>query len=374
MGLLASSSVPAGLALAGMVAFASFVIMPMRAPPTMKDVALAAGVARSTVSLALRNDRSIPPATRGRIFAAAEKLGYKTNPLVSALMTSLHARRTSHKHTVLAYVTTDPEDAPWRTYRVFLELREGAEKRAEELGYHLQEMPLRTPGMTTARFAQILRARGIIGLLVAPLPHGERTIELDFEGFAVVGIDMSVATPPIERVSNDHFQSALLAVEHCRKLGYRRIGFVINRELSERLENRWLGACRCTLADTPRSARVEPLLVERGAGKLAAMSAWYAREKPDVVVMSDVDPRGHYPLPPLVGIVSLSVEEPFRGMLAGVFQDHRRLGAIAIEHLVARLERCEFGPDDRGRLHLVAGQWLPGDTAPGRGSERLQLL
>lgn len=340
----------------------------------MKDVAVAAGVARSTVSLALRNDRSIPPATRSRIFAAAAKLGYKTNPLVSALMTSLHARRTNHKHTVLAYVTSDPEDAPWRTYRVFLELREGAEQRAEELGYRLQEMPLRAPGMTADRFAQILRARGIIGLLIAPLPHGERTIELDFEGFAVVGIDMSVATPSIERVSNDHFQSAMLAVRHCRGLGYRRIGFVINRELSERLENRWLGACRCAIAEAPRSGRVEPLLVDRAAVKIAAMAAWYAREKPDVVIMSDVDPRGHYPLPPQVGMVSLSIEEPSRGVLTGIYQDHRRLGAIAIEHLVARLERCEFGSDDRGRLHLVAGQWEPGITAPGRGRERSQLL
>ena len=340
----------------------------------MKDVALAAGVARSTVSLALRNDRSIPASTRTRIYAAAEKLGYKTNPLVSALMTSLHARRVSAKHTVLAYVTTDPEDAPWRTYRVFLEMREGAEQRAAELGYKLEEFPLRAPGMTPARFTQILRARGILGLLIAPLPHGERTIELDFSGFAVVGSDLSVATPLVERVSNDHFQSALLAVSHCRELGYRRIGFIINRQVSARLDNRWLGACHLALSEMPPGQRIEPLLFDSPSEKIGAIPAWYAREKPDVVIMSELDPRGHYPLPPSVGMVSLSIEEPSRGVLTGIFQDHRRLGAITLEHLVARLERCEFGPDDRGRLHLVAGQWLPGVTAPGRGRGRRQLL
>lgn len=348
--------------------------MPRDLPPTMKDVANEAGVARSTVSLALRNDRSIPRATRSRIFAAAAKLGYKTNPLVSALMTSLHARRTRPKHTVLAYVTADPEDAPWRTYRVFLELREGAEQRARELGYELQEMPLRAPGMTPGRFTQILRARGVIGLLIAPLPRGERTIELDFTDFAVVGIDMSVATPPIERVSNDHFQSALLAVEQCRALGYRRIGFIMSRQLSERLENRWLGACQLVRSQTLLGRRVEPLLVERASDIAGAIPEWYAREKPDVVIMSELNPHGHYPLPSRVGMVSLSVEEPSCGMLTGIFQDHRRLGAIAIEHLVARLERCEFGPDDRGRLQLVTGQWVQGVTAPGRGRERQQLI
>lgn len=96
----------------------------------MQDVANAAGVARSTVSLALRNDRSIPPATRSRIFAAAEKLGYKTNPLVSALMAPLHARRNQQRHTVLAYVTTDREFAPWRSYRMYIEMHDGALRRA----------------------------------------------------------------------------------------------------------------------------------------------------------------------------------------------------------------------------------------------------
>jgi hypothetical protein len=104
---------------------------------TMKDVADAAGVARSTVSLALRHDPSIPEETRNRILAAAEKVGYKVNPLVSALMTSLHERRRKMRHTVLAYVTSDPEFAPWRSYQMFIEMQEGATSRARDLGYQL---------------------------------------------------------------------------------------------------------------------------------------------------------------------------------------------------------------------------------------------
>lgn len=340
----------------------------------MKEVALAAGVARSTVSLALRNDRSIPPATRSRIFAAAEKLGYKTNPLVAALMTSLHARRSRQRHTVLAYVTTDPEFAPWRSFRMFIEMHEGAKARAEELGYRLDEFALRAPGMTPKRYLHMLRSRGILGLLIAPLPHGERSIELDFTDLAVMGIDMSVASPPIERVSNDHFQSALLAAQQCRALGYKRVGFILSRAVSERLENRWLAGCWFDLQHTPAPQRVEPLLPEDTADIIGAIPEWYAREKPDVVVMSELDPHGHYPLPPKVGMVSLSLEEPSLGRVAGIFQDNRRMGAIAIEHLVARLERCEFGTDDRGRLHLVAGKWVPGPSAPGAGREREELV
>lgn len=343
-------------------------------PPTMQDVADAAGVARSTVSLALRNDRSIPPATRSRIFAAAEKLGYKTNPLVSALMTSLHTRRTKQRHLVLAYVTTDPEVAPWRSYQMFIELHEGASTRAEELGYKLEEFALRAPGMTPKRYVQMLQARGIIGMLIAPLPLGEHTIELDFTDFAVVGIDMSVAQPSIERVSNDHFQSALLAIRECQALGYRRIGFIVSRQLNERLGYRWISAVHLAQADLPADQRVKPLMPPGTDDILPALPAWYEQEKPDVVIMSELNPHGHYPLPPEVGMVSLSLEEQSLGEVAGIFQDNRRLGAIAIEHLVARLERCEFSTDDRGRLHMLAGKWMAGKSAPGFGLPRQHLI
>lgn len=342
-------------------------------PPTMQDVAKVAGVARSTVSLALRNDRSIPPITRSRIFAAAEKLGYKTNPLVSALMTSLHDKRIKNKHLVLAYVTTDPEDAPWRSFRMFIELQQGAAKRADELGYKLEEFALRSPGMTPGRYAQMLQTRGILGLLIAPLPLGEHTIEFDFTDFAVVGIDMSVGEPPIERVSNDHFQSAMLAVRECQALGYRRIGFVVSQQLSERLDQRWISACYLAQSEMPKNQRVKPLMPAGTDDILAALPAWCAKEKPDVVIMSEMNPHGQYPLPPEVGIVSLSLEEQSLGQVAGIYQDNRRQGEIAIEHLVARLERFEFNTDDRGRLHLLAGKWFAGPTAPGIDRERQQL-
>lgn len=347
---------------------------PRTKPVTMRDVARVAGVARSTVSLALRHDRSIPPATRSRIFAAAQQLGYRTNPLVAALMTALHARRTTDRHTVLAYVTSDPEFAPWRTYQMFIEIHEGARARAVDLGYRLEEFALRAPGMTPQRYVQMLRARDILGLLIAPLPHSQRVIDLDLSGFAVVGIDMSVASPAIERVSNDHFQSALLAVENCRRLGYRRIGYIISRELSVRLENRWLAALQLALGGSPPRDRVKPLLPPRTEDIPGAIPGWYAAERPDVVIMSELNPHGHYALPGRVGLVSLSLEEPSLGRVAGIFQDNRSMGRVAIDRLVARLERGEFGPDDRGRINMLAGRWVDGGSAPGRGRARTEVL
>jgi LacI family transcriptional regulator len=163
-------------------------------------------------------------------------------------------------------------------------------------------------------------------------------------------------------------------VRECRALGYRRIGLIVSQEVSERLENRWLAAYQLSTADLPRAQRVSPLMPPGTADLLAAIPDWYAKEKPDVVIMAELDPHGHYVLPPRVGMVSLSLEEQALGQVAGIFQDNRRMGAIAVEHLVARLERCEFGADSRGRLHLLAGRWISGSTAPGAGKERRILV
>ena len=53
---------------------------------TMKTIAAQAGVTQATVSMCLANSPRIPAATRERIQAVADRLGYRPNPYVSALM------------------------------------------------------------------------------------------------------------------------------------------------------------------------------------------------------------------------------------------------------------------------------------------------
>jgi LacI family transcriptional regulator len=53
---------------------------------TIREIAAAAGVSAMTVSLALRGSREVSAATRKRIRALAESMGYRPNPMVSALM------------------------------------------------------------------------------------------------------------------------------------------------------------------------------------------------------------------------------------------------------------------------------------------------
>ncbi|MEM0905940.1 MAG: LacI family DNA-binding transcriptional regulator, partial [Pseudomonadota bacterium] len=64
--------------------------MTVRKPPTMGDVAKRAGVAPMTVSRALKGATSVSEATRAKIIAAAEELGY----ILDGRAAALSSRRT----------------------------------------------------------------------------------------------------------------------------------------------------------------------------------------------------------------------------------------------------------------------------------------
>ena len=68
----------------------------------MKDVAIAAGVHQTTVSRALRNDPRITEPVKKQVRQAAERLGYRLNPLLSALGTIRRQRASASSSVALA--------------------------------------------------------------------------------------------------------------------------------------------------------------------------------------------------------------------------------------------------------------------------------
>jgi DNA-binding LacI/PurR family transcriptional regulator len=216
---------------------------------------------------------------------------------------------------------------------------------------------------------EILRARGIYGAIVAPLPHGETRIDFDFSRLAVVGLGMSVREPVIERVSSDHFQSIVLAIDHCLALGYRRIGFLISQESSRRLDHRWLGGFRFAVEHHNLEHRIPPLLPELQRELAAAIPGWLAANRPDVVILGNAEYELQAELPVNVGMVSLGVDE-LDGALTGIYQDYRLLGRLTAEHVIGRLYTNRFEPIGKAHVHMVAGAWAKGVTAPGPGRRR----
>lgn len=340
---------------------------------TMQQVADEVGLTKAAVSLALRHDRSIPSETRARVESAAKRLGYRTNPLVSALMSCHLQLKGNVRRLTLAYINSHPRSDPWEGYDAYVRMFAGASARAEEMGSKLEEFALRDAGMAPSRLRVILKARGIQGLLAGPLPGNETTLRMDVRGFAVVGLGMSIIEPAIMRVACDLYHMARLAVQECARIGYRRIGFAVSMEMSQRLEHRLLAGYRQGLFDLGWQETVLPLLAPLTSKFAGYLKDWCRREEPEVVIFGTFDEECQRAVPATIGCVATCVSS-LGSPLTGTFQNERLVGEIAVEQLLNQLYHNSTGPLDEPRTYMLRGTWNPGKTAPGPGRIRPQVV
>src|SRR5262249_16266192 len=119
-----------------------FIVVSQIQTVRMAEIAHSLGVASSTVSRALRGDQRISPTTRDRVLATAEKLGYRPNPLVTALMRTRRRRGGDGGIDRIALITNYGGRENWRSKDVCRWEFEGISRRAAALGYSIEAFAL----------------------------------------------------------------------------------------------------------------------------------------------------------------------------------------------------------------------------------------
>lgn len=342
----------------------------MPANATLQDVADRARVHRSTVALALRDNSRISLETRQRVQAIAQELGYKLNPLVAALM---QTRRTGHavKHVTLAYVTNYPTRFGWRPeHHDRPDFFPGAEKRAQDFGYKVEHFWLREPGMNSHRFCEILRNRGIHGLIIGRLPPGETALELEWARFSCVALGLTLHSPRLHHIAENHFESAALALQTCLDRGYRRIGFVFSEANdSPHVGERWFSAYAGVQLRLRPQDRISHCPGEPATQ--TGFARWFKAERPDVLLVSHPRPVLKWlanlgcSVPRDVGVVNLAGDHPELDC-AGVYCDATKIGALGVEMLIGLMHRNEVGVPNFRHEVLLTGDWREGKTLPTR--------
>ncbi len=350
---------------------------------TLADIAAKAAVHVTTVSLALRNHPRLPEATRQRIQALAEQLGYRPDPMLRALV-AYRGRAMDRRNTpTLAYVTNWATRWGWKKVTAHPDFFAGAQAKANQLGYKLEHFWIREPGLTQGRLSRILISRGITGVIVAS--HGREmgdALQFDWPNFSAVKIDYFPHQPMLHNVTNNQCDIVRLAMQKVMAAGYRRIGFVMHRGWDHAVDHLWTAGFLCEQQNLKPRERIpahifpEPYPVERwfnenNAPVVAdrpALEKWLRKFQPEVVISkaSFVLPlfrQMGLRVPRDLAFVDVFLDQ-FDGVTAGVRQNHETVGAIAVEILAGQLQHNKFGVPEIPTTTFVEGSWFDGRSCP----------
>jgi DNA-binding LacI/PurR family transcriptional regulator len=222
--------------------------------PTIRDVANEAGVSISTVSLALNSPERVGDATRRRVLAAVDALGFV--PKADAVA---RARRGVGRIGVLAPYSSYPSVA-----RRLTGVLRAAGSRPAEIVVFDQPSASRSPSPLLGSLPVTGR---LDGLIVVSLPL-EDAIARRLLRLATVLVD--VRHPGFDSVHTDDFAGGRLVAAHLLARGHRSFGFLGEAQESDLYvspSQRRLGGFRAALGSYPLDVRLA------GHGVVSAVAA-----------------------------------------------------------------------------------------------------
>ena len=241
-----------------------------RSAPTIYDVARECGVAASTVSRAFSRPGRVNSETAERIRAAADRLGYRTNPMARALPTG--------KTAMIALILSDV------TNPVYFEIIRGAETAAAAAGYTLLLADTRESGRLE-REAIERAVPAVEGLVLSSSRMSDSAIRMAAKQRPVVVANRVFSDVPC--VVTDNARGMRRAVEHLGELGHHTISYLAGPEASWADGIRWRSIRAACLELELRVRRLGPYRPTMGGG-LAATADLLKAPSTAVVAYNDL--------------------------------------------------------------------------------------
>src|SRR4051794_24770886 len=179
--------------------------------PTIRDVARRAGVSAATVSRVLNDSPLVVEATRERVLAAVDELGYQLNATARTL--------SSGQAQAIGVVV------PFLETQSVIERLRGVVERLRRCGYDLLLADVEAPEARADAIRDLARRGRVAGLLFVSLPVLDHEVEaLARDELPAVLLD--VPHPRLPHVVIDNVHGGELAAGHLLARGHQRIAFV----------------------------------------------------------------------------------------------------------------------------------------------------
>lgn len=326
----------------------------------MEDVAREAGVSGQTVSRVVNARGYVGAATRERVEAAMQSLGYRPNSAARAL-------RSGRFRTIGVVMFSFSSYGNQRTL-------DAIAVRAAQLGYALTLIPVESSaGETVAGAFRRLEEHAVDGIIIVIEAHqlDEADIEIP-QGLPVVFVDSNRGDlHPF--VDTDQAQGARLATEHLLDLGHDTVWHVAGPAKSYSAERR-REAWRATL-DARGLTAPEPLQGDWSAAsgyeaglrlrETDGVTAVFAANDQMAIGVLRAFREAGQEVPgdvSIVGFDGLPDAAQLWPPLTTVLQHPERVGALAVDALLAELDG-----DDRVHTPLVGTELVVREsTAPPR--------
>lgn len=337
----------------------------------MAHIAAAAGVSKNTVSLALRGSARVSQKTRAAVERCATALGYTRNAAIGCLMAEMRRTGSARFNATLALLNANEDKHAFQTHPTLPVYIAGARRRAELLGYALDEFWLHDPKISGERLAGILRARGIRGALVIGLLQTNQLpnrMACIWEEFPAVVTGVRTRNPELSFAGADQYSLALRAYEMAWSIGYRRPGLVLDPVIDTLIDGRFTAGFLIGQQNfRPRGARIQPFTqIAQARKNLQCFQSWLNRSRPDVLFtlyheVEDWLTRCGYNIPKDIGLIQYEWRAQ-RSHWAGMDQRNDLVGEAAVDLVVSMIHNGVRGIPKQPIATQVTSQWVEGKT------------
>lgn len=342
---------------------------------TMRHIAEVAGVTVATVSMALRGHHAISETTKEKVQRIAKELGYSPDPRFTALMTYLRVRREAPFRATLGYLSDFSQKNGYLKLNTQKEFFRGALERAQALGFQLEPIWVREPGMTSARLIKILKNRGIPGVLMASGDANLWPFSEEIRGVAVAVVGYTHWEPLYPRACNNQFHSMTLCMRRLQETGHQRIGMVMSTQDDRGAEHNWLSAYLGYRYGLPASRCLRPLMgTAEKIFQKSAVEKWLSEQKPDAIIghtnpLLDLLLQIGVSIPRDISFASFDLFKRDDGLqCSGIDQRSAEVGKAAVDLVALQIASGDTFDKSPPRLVSLEGVWVEGQTTLARPS------